>query len=231
VVSAPEDWDPENLPKQLVDTQAVLREALTASFSAGLSPEALTTVAPKPWPEIIRVARAHRCESLLLGLSNLNEDFTARNLEELMSSVDSDIVILRAPQEWRLTDVNKILVPIGGRGDHDEVRARLLGSLYRTSPRNITFIRVLPEHTSQVEFDRALKNLNKLANDEVPGVPKVKIVLNNNVMKEITNNAGESDLVILGLQRAARRRKTFGELSLQIARETSCPLIMISRSG
>jgi basic amino acid/polyamine antiporter, APA family len=231
VVSAPEEWDPENLPKQLVDTQAVLREALIASFSAGLSPEALTTVSARPWSEIIRVSRIHRCQSLLLGLSNLNEEFTEKNLEELMSSVDSDVVILRAPQGWRLSEVNKILVPIGGRGDHDEVRARLLGSLYRTSPREITFIRVLPEKASQVEFDRALKGLGKIANDEVPGVPKVKIALNNNVINEITKNAAESDLVILGLQRLARRRKKFGKLALQIARETPCPLIMISRSG
>jgi APA family basic amino acid/polyamine antiporter len=231
VVSVPAEWDPENLPKQLVDTQAVLREALTASFSAGLAPEALTTVSPRPWSEIIRVSRIHRCQSLLLGLSNLDEDFTEKNLEELMSSVDSDVVILRAPQGWRLSEVNKILVPIGGRGDHDEVRARLLGSLYRTGARAITFIRVLPENTSQEESDRALKNLDKLANDEVPGVPKVKIALNNNVIKEITKNAAESDLVIVGLQRLARRRKKFGKLTLQIARETSCPLIMISRSG
>jgi APA family basic amino acid/polyamine antiporter len=231
VVSVPAEWDPENLPKQLVDTQAVLREALTASFSAGLSPEALTTVSPRPWSEIIRVSRIHQCQSLLLGLSNLDEEFTEKNLEELMSSVDSDVVILRAPQGWQLSEVNRILVPIGGRGDHDEVRARLLGSLYRTGARDITFIRVLPEKTSQEEFNRALNNLDKLANDEVPRVPKVKIALNDNVIKEITRNAAESDLVILGLQRLGRRRKKFGKLTLQIARETSCPLIMISRSG
>lgn len=231
VVPAPVEWDPESLPKQLVDTQAVLREALTASFSAGLSPEALTTVAPKPWPEIIRVSRIHKCQSLLLGLSNLNEDFTEQNLERLMSSVDSDIVILRAPQGWRLSEVKKILVPVGGRGGHDEVRARLLGSLFRTGTREITFIRVLPEHTSQQEFDSTLKELDKLANDEVPGVPRVKVVLNNDVLKEITKNAADNDLAILGLQRLARRRKKFGKLALQIARETTCPLIMISRSG
>ncbi len=231
VVSVPAEWDPKNLPKQLVDTQAVLREALTASFSAGLSPEALTTVAPKPWPEIIRVSRAYKCQSLLLGLSNLNEDFTAKNIEELMSSVDSDVVILRAPQGWRLSEVNKILVPVGGRSDHDEVRARLLGSLSRTSTRDITFIRVLPEHTPKEEVERALKNLDKLANDEVPGVPMVQIALSNDVVAEITKRAAESDLVILGLQRLARRRKKFGMLALQIARKTSCPLIMITRSG
>ena len=88
----------------------------------------------------MRVSPTHKCQSLLLGLSNLDEDFTEKNLEELLSSVDSD-------------------------------------------------------------------------------------------MKEITNNAAESDLVIIGLQRLARRRKKFGKLTLQIARETSCPLIMISRSG
>lgn len=231
VVSAPQDWNPEKAPEPLTDTQTVLREALTASFSAGLSPEALTTVAPRPWPEIIRVSRAYRCQSLLLGLSNIEEEFSLGNLEELMSSVDSDVVILRAPRGWRLSGAIRILVPIGGRGDHDEVRARLLGSLYRTGPREITFIRVLPEHASTAEFERALKNLKKIANDEVPGTPIVKIVLGNDVSKEITNHAVESDLVILGLQRLARRRKKFGELTLKIARETSCPLIMISRSG
>ncbi len=231
VVSVPPEWDPENLPQQLVDTQAVLREALTASFSAGLSPEALTTVAPRPWPEIIRVSRAYKCQSLLLGLSNLNEDFTAKNFDELMSSVDSDVVILRAPQGWRLSEVNKILVPVGGRGDHDEVRARLLGSLSRTSTRDITFMRVLPEHTPQEEVERALKDLDKLANDEVPGVPTVQIALSNDVVGEITMRSAESDLVILGLQRLARRRKKFGTFPLQIARKTTCPLIMISRSG
>lgn len=177
------------------------------------------------------MSRTHKCQSLLLGLSNLNEDFTERNLEQLMSSVDSDIVILRAPHGWRFSGVKKILVPVGGRGDHDEVRARLLGSLDRTGTREITFIRLLRKHTSQQEFDRALKDLDKLANVEVPGAPKVKIVLNDNVMKEITNNASESELIIVGLQRLARRRKKFGKLALQIARETSCPLIMISRSG
>mgnify|MGYP000750718811 CR=1 FL=1 len=40
-----------------------------AEDKVGLQADALVTVAAEPWPEIARVAKAHRCESLLLGLS------------------------------------------------------------------------------------------------------------------------------------------------------------------
>jgi hypothetical protein len=39
----------------------------------------------------------------------------------------------------------------------------------------------------------------------------------------------EADLVVLGLKRLAHRRRTFGELTLRLATETSSPLILISR--
>ena len=51
------------------------------------------------------------------------------------------------------------------------------------------------------------------------------------VAAEIGRRTVESDLVILGLQRFGRRRKLFGELTLQIARGTQCGIIMIGRRG
>ena len=84
VVATPEEgWREEEPPHTLRDTQTVLREAVTASFAAGMAPEALMTIAPQPWPEIVRVSRVPRCESLLLGLSDVN----SVHLEELISSV------------------------------------------------------------------------------------------------------------------------------------------------
>jgi nucleotide-binding universal stress UspA family protein len=38
-------------------------------------------------------------------------------------------------------------------------------------------------------------------------------------------------LTILGVQRHGRRKKLFGDFTLQIAQRTSCPLIVISRRG
>ena len=41
--------------------------------------------------------------------------------------------------------------------------------------------------------------------------------------------AANSDLLMLGLQRLGRRQKVFGDMVLEIAQHTECPVLMISR--
>ena len=104
VVTTPDDWgEGDERPRQLVYAQEVLGEALSASFPLGLSPEALTTIAPHPWREIDRVARVHGCAALVLGLSRISERVEGTALEELLASSDRDTVILRAPGGGRRT--------------------------------------------------------------------------------------------------------------------------------
>jgi amino acid transporter/nucleotide-binding universal stress UspA family protein len=229
VVRTPEDWDPEKHPEKLNNAQRVLKEALSASFGLGLKPEALTTVASEPWDEIIRVSRAYSCESLLLGLTNLNEKSEER-IEYVMNHVDSDVLVLRTTHMWRLAEVKNILVPVRGSGAQDELLARLLGSICRATNSEVTYLKVLPEDATWQKTDKARKALFQIAEDQVPhGQFKVVIVKNNNVSEEIISHAENSDLMIVGLQRFGRRQKEFGKLPLYIAQETDCPLLMISR--
>jgi amino acid transporter/nucleotide-binding universal stress UspA family protein len=229
VVRTPEDWNPETHPEKLNNTQRVLKESLSASFGLGLIPEVLTTVATEPWDEIIRVSHAYSCESLLLGLTNLNEKSEER-IEYVMNRVDSDVVVLRTTHMWRLSEVKKILVPVRGSGAQDELLARLLGSICRASNPEVTFLRVLPEDATWQQTDKARKALFQIAEDQVPhGQIKVVIVKNNNVSEELISHAQDSDLMIVGLQRFSRRHKEFGKLPLYIAQETDCPMLMISR--
>lgn len=230
VVRTPEEeWDPEVDTEKLNNAQRVLKESLSASFGIGLKPEALTTVAHEPWDEIIRVSHIHRCESMLLGLTNLNEKSEER-IEYVMNHVNSDIVVLRTPDRWRLDEVENILVPVRGSGAQDELLARLLGSISRKTNAEITFLKVLAEDANWQKTDRARKALFNIAEDQVQnGHFKVVITKNNNVSEEIIRHAKESDLMILGLQRFGRRRKEFGKLPLYISQQTNCPLLMISR--
>ncbi|MEE8135708.1 MAG: amino acid permease, partial [Thermodesulfobacteriota bacterium] len=229
VVRTPEDWNPETHPEKLNNTQRVLKESLSASFGLGLKPEVLTTVATEPWDEIIRVSHAYSCESLLLGLTNLNEKSEER-IEYVMNRVDSDVVVLRTTHMWRLSEVKKILVPVRGSGAQDELLARLLGSICRASNPEVTFLKVLPEDATWQQTDKARKALFQIAEDQVPhGQIKVVIVKNNNVSEELISHAQDSDLMIVGLQRFSRRHKEFGKLPLYIAQETDCPMLMISR--
>jgi len=231
VVVPPQAWRPgEPLPR-LLDVQAVLGGALAASFAAGLAPEALTTVSAHPWTEITRVARIHRCESLLLGLTSVNEEVIGTQIENTMSQVDCDVVVLRAKQDWQFSEVRRVLVPVGGRGGHDVLLARLLGSLCRTGAREITFLRVLPQGASDLVVAGARRLLTRFAVDQVPGPSRVEVVRNDSISAEITRRAAASDLVILGSQRLGRRQKLLGDMALRVARDSSCAIILISRRG
>jgi len=231
IVIPPENWHPGDPPGQLTHSQAVIKSALTASFASGLAPEALTTIAPRPWPEIIRVSRSYRCESLMLGLSDLGEPEDLKQLENLMSQVDSHVIVLRAPKGWNLSSVKKVLVPFGGRGQHDQLRARLLGSLYRHGIRQIHFLQVLPQNSPRNAIRKAEMWLAEMAKDELGGDAQIEVYCSNSAIDWIIERAAGVDLLVLGTQRFARNQKFFGETALRIARQTSCGLILINRKG
>lgn len=229
VVRPPETWTGEELPQQLVDAQSILGGALSTALAAGLRPDALITVSENPWREITRVAEHYRCHSLLLGVGALGESLMTGPLEELMSRVEGDVVILRAPNSWSVDEVRRILIPAGGRRDQSPIRAHLIGNFCRTALREVTYLRVLPAATDATTERRAQRELRRLARDEAPGVSTAAVALRDDMVEEVVRRAADADLLILGMQRLGRRQKVFGETVLQIAQHTTCPLLMISR--
>ncbi len=229
VVRLPQSWTGGELPEQLQDAQSILGGALSTALATDLRPEALITINDDPWREISRVAERYRCDSLLLGVGHLGKSLMTGPLEELMSRVEGDVVILRAPSNWNVDQVRKILIPAGGRRDQSPVRARLIGNLCRTAPREVSYLRALPASTDAVTERRAARDLRKLARDEAPGDSSVTIALSDTVVEEVVGRAADCDLLVLGLQRLGRRQKIFGQRVLEIAEHTTCPLLMISR--
>ncbi|GIW78932.1 MAG: amino acid transporter [Gemmatales bacterium] len=226
VVVAPKDWNPEQEPTPLANAQSVIAELLRVAAHSGNYPETLATVAEAPWPEILRVARLHRCQTLVLGLTELETDKVNHSLELLMNQVDCDVVVLRAPRPWHLSDVQRILIPTRGRGGHDRLLARLLGSLTRTIEREITFLTVVPEGTSSGECRRLRKQMAREFLDLCPANADVQVAASNDVIETITTAASGTDLVILGIQRFGKRR-VFGQLTIELARRLDCPILLI----
>lgn len=231
IVRSPEVWEKETPPPELVNVQEVLRQALTASFAAGLGAEALTTVARQPWHEINRVARTYRCECLLVGIGSLDSEAARGPVEELMSNLTCDVAVLRAAPGWQLGKTSRVLIPIGGGGGQDVLRARLLGALCRIGTRELTFLRVLPGSASPESVSAEQRRLSRLATDEAPVTPRIEVLRSDAPAREVGSRAAEADLVILGTQRLHRRRKVFGEVVQEIARNTDRTMILISRRG
>lgn len=213
--------------RSLADFQAVLGEILKSSFEGDYAPEALTTVASQIRREISRVARLHRCESLLLGLRRFETEESATFIEEIMRTVDCDVVVLRAPLGWPLSSVKRILVPVGGHADQSKLRARLLSSLCRSGVEQITYLRTLSSGTGLRDRTHATREVSHLARDEVPSPCRELIVESDDVVGEICRQAEDYDLILLGLQYKDRRHRRIGSIPLQIAEQTDCPLIFI----
>lgn len=232
VVAARREDTPAESRERIANAQAVLRESLTAAFQLGVVPESLVTIAPEPMAEIARVARTYRCEGMLVGLSDIAEDQrAAASLEVLLGTTDTDIVVLRAPLGWQLSAARRVLVPVGGRGAHEQLLARLLGSLLRTADRRFTFLRVVPKRASAGDRKKARRLLTYLAEGEVGQQAEIEIVASDSPEEEVARRANQSDLVILGVQRLSRRYKLFGRFTRRTAQLTQCPIIVISSRG
>lgn len=235
-----------DMAARLADAQEVVKNALTASYATGQTPEALITAAPEPWAEIRRVARAYDCECLLLGLPRLAQQHDVSRVEQLINEVDCDVAILYAPPDWQLAEVRRVLVPIGGRGEQHELRARLLGSLVRTAPREVTFLRVLPPgdagdagqeagagDQAAVVVEARAQALG-LARAHLPGAHEVEVVQAADVAEAVARAAHGRDLLVLGLRteptafHMGRPRARFGELAMDIARRAPCATILLS---
>jgi hypothetical protein len=148
-----------------------------------------------------------------------------------MSRVDADVVVLRAKSGWDRSKVKRVLVPLGGRGGQDLLRARLIGSLRHMGVDDITFLLILPENTPEETLVQSRSWLRGLADDEQAAGARALVIRSNRPAEEIIRLAAETDLLILGLQRKGRRRKVFGDTVLEIARSTSCGLILVNRKG
>jgi len=228
VVAPPGRHPDDGLPQGVRDAQAVLGGALGTALKVDLRPEALITLHGDPWGEIARVAEATRCESLLLGVGELDDSLMTGPLAGLIGAVDADVVILRAPSDWTPENARRILVPSRGGRDQSPVRARLLGSLSRTAARDVAFLGVLSEKAGPGVHKRAFRDLERLARDEVGTDAHAELAIGDDVVTEVAKRARDTDLLILGFHRSGRRRAVFSTLMLKIARATECPLLMIS---
>jgi hypothetical protein len=127
--------------------------------------------------------------------------------------------------------VRRVLVPLGARSGHDELRTRLLASIHRLGARDATLLRVMPSTATPRDRERAAAELRRVATDEEAGGSRLSVVAGEDVAGAVARYAVEADLAVLGLRRVGHRRKVFGNLGFRVARETNCGLILISRRG
>lgn len=226
---------PENQSKEndLTTTAEILRLSMGAALRSRIRVESLATVASNPWTEIDRVARAHRCASVLLGMANLCDDNLRQRLENLASRLPGNVVIFRAPPAWHPRDAQRILVPIGGRVVHNALRARLLNGMFRRIGKDmrIHYHLVLPTSTSDRERRRAEALWMNLVSDETRAPSEVRILLNDSIPDAILASAESCDLVLLGLNNTGGHRRVFGSITTSVVQKLQTAVMIIGQKG
>lgn len=226
VAVAPKDWDYESNPKPLENTQSVLRKALASSIKADLNPEALTTIATDPWAEIQRVARTHRCESIVLGFTRLTDERIETPLERLVTKVGCEAVILRSPIGWQLEQARRILVPTIGLRLDDPLLARLLASLSKSVEREITFLNVLPETSSALEIRKSQRELASWVHSLCSSSGHVEVIASANPLATIVEHVDEAELTIMSHRRGKGNEQAFSDFIWQVIEKTDKPLLL-----
>jgi APA family basic amino acid/polyamine antiporter len=223
----------ENTPDGLATTAEVLRQSLGAALREQVRVEALATVSADPWIEIDRVARAHRCASVLLGMADLGNADVRGRLENLASRLPGNVVIFRAPPGWQPRAVRRVLIPIGGRVVHNALRARLLNGLRRRvdGPLAVTYLLVLPVSAGEQERLRMEQLWSQLVTDETSARSHVVAVRHDDVAQAILTLAADMDLVVLGLNRPDPRRRVFGPLTTRLVQDLSSAVMVIGQQG
>lgn len=209
------------------DAKDILAESFGQNLDVTASPETLFTVASDVWEEIARVANEHGCETVLLGLPRIEKPGVEARLEGLISAIDADVVIMRAPLRWRISEATRILVPVRGQRVHSPLRARLLASLSRTAPPDLTFVQALPSATRADAQRRRRQTIQRLARDEAAGPYQVEIDLVDDPIASIVSRASTSDLLVMGMESRSRHKPSIGPFALEVARRTTVPLILL----
>ena len=224
IVVASLDSDPEAISHSIERSQSTIGKLLSTSARLGIRTETLVTVGPEPIEEIARVARLHRCQSVLLGLSEITEDAKECPTETLLGRLDADVVIVRAPKNWHLVERQRILVPVGGRGGHDHLLVRLLASLARQQQCDVTFIRVISADSTEYERRRAAKELRRMAGQNFSGAYECQVICHDHAIDAIVEATEGVGVLILGVQRIDRRKRLFGTFTRQVAQRDTLSL-------
>ena len=214
-------------------TADVIQKSMSAAMRERIRVEGLATLARDPWLEIDRVARTHRCASVLLGMASLQDDAVRARLEGLISRLPGNVMILRAAQSWSPRAVQRVLVPIGGRVGHNALRARLLYGLQRRVDAedglDIHYLMVMPTSTSEPEQVRIKRLWENLITDETRARFVVDIALDDHVAHAIEQASHDMDLLVLGLNKSDPRKRVFGRLTTQVVQKVKCAVVVIGQ--
>jgi amino acid transporter len=223
--------DSKDIDGRVARASSVISTAVQRTLSTGHTRvEGIVSVATDPWQGIQEVSERYDAKTILLGFSGENAEANKGNIESLLKDSPSNVVIMNTPADWDFSKVTRVVVPIGGKGDHDRFRAQTLGGLLAAGVKEVLFLRVLSETVSDSSLRRVRLALEARVADEAKGLGSALVEQTSDVVSAIVRNTDAESLTILGLSGTGSQRVTLGPLVTRVI-DKSMGATLIIRKG
>lgn len=226
VIEMPSITEYEEAEPFLKEAQIVLNKAQKTAFDQNISFSSLTKIARSVAPEIVRVAQENLCQLILMGYKKEKDPLENSLIHYVISHQPCDVAILKSVSPFK-RPLKRILIPIGGKEFHDQLKVRLVHCLYGQERPEVTLLTVVPPGCSRIQRRRAEEALKRARN--IFHIPEADLVIDENdqIADAVTDRAKECDLLILGMREEPRFRSFFfGTLAQQIAGQVRCPTLL-----
>jgi len=226
VIAMPSITEYEEAEPFLKEAQVVLNKAQRTAFKQNVSFTSLTKIARSVAPEIVRVAQENLCQLILMGYKQEKDPLENSLIHYVISHQPCDVAVLKSDTPFK-KPVKRILIPIGGKEIHDQLKVRLVHCLYGQEKPDVTLLTVVPPGCSRVYRKRAEETLKRAR--KIFHIPKAELVIDENdqIAAAVTDRAKECDLLILGMKEEPRFKSFFfGTLAQQIAGQVRCPTLL-----
>jgi amino acid transporter len=205
--------DGDDVNGRVARASSVIATAVQRTLSTGHSRvEGIVSAAIDPWQGIKEVSQRYDAKTILLGFSGQGAEASKEKIENLLEDSPSNIAIMHTPDDWDFSKVTRVVVPIGGKGQHDRFRAQTLGGLLAAGVEEVLFLRILSENVSRSSLQRVRQALEARVADEAKGLGSVLVEQTSDVVSAIARNTNAGSLTILGLSGTGSQRVSLGPM-------------------
>ena len=203
----------------LAEAQMVLNKAQAIPFSS------LLKIGRSAAEEITRVARDSQRDLIPPGYKKEEDPLGNSAIHRVIDLQSCDVAILKSDTGY-VGPFERVLVPVGGTDINDQLKVRLLHSIFRDTNCQVTFMTVVSP--AQGNHSQAESTLQRAA--KIYSIPNSKLILeeNDQVAAAIINQAAGHDLLVLGMREESWLQSFFfGTVAQRVAGQVQCPTLLV----
>lgn len=211
---------------QMKEAQLVLKKAQQVAIKKQVSLTSLLKIGRNAAEDIVTTAEEHHCDLILMGYKKEDDPLENSVIHRAIRKQPCDVAVLKGYEEFE-GPIEHALVPIGGKEVHDNLKVRVVHSLYQAYGTEFTFLFVVAPEAGARERQQAEAALQHAATIYDVAAPRLLVESEDDVAEAIVKHAEGQDLLILGMREEPWLQAFFfGSIAEQVAGRVICHTLL-----